>query len=63
MSLYFCCIKSRKLFNYETKTTFKEAIKKTAEYIKKNGVKPFKYYLPVEIINDKTPESWVKKLI
>ncbi len=55
--------KSRELLNYKTKTTLKDAIKKTIEYIKKNGVKPFKYYLPVEIINDKTPESWVKKLI
>jgi len=55
--------KSRKLFNYETKTTLKEAIKKTAEHIKKNGVKPFKYYLPVEIVNEKTPKSWVEKLI
>tara|TARA_B100001996_G_scaffold190741_1_gene145882 strand:+ start:15 stop:671 length:657 start_codon:yes stop_codon:yes gene_type:complete len=58
-----CSKKSRKLLNYKTKTTLKDAIKKTIEYIKKNGVKPFKYYLPVEIINDKTPESWVKKLI
>ena len=56
-------VKSRKLLNYKTKTTLKDAIKKTIEYIKKNGVKPFKYYLPVEIINEKTPESWVKKLI
>jgi len=39
------------------------AIKKTTEFIKKSGTKPFKYYLPVEIINDKTPEAWVKKLI
>ena len=43
--------------------TFCLSPSKLEEYIKKNGVKPFKYYLPVEIINDKTPESWVKKLI
>jgi len=55
--------KSRKLLNYKTKTSLKEAIKKTTEFIKKSGTKPFKYYLPVEIINDKTPETWVKKLI
>ena len=55
--------KSRKLLNYKTKTSLKEAIKKTTEFIKKNGTKPFKYYLPVEIINDKTPKTWVKKLI
>ena len=55
--------KSRKLLNYKTKTSLKEAIKKTKEFIKKNGTKDFKYYLPVEIVNEKTPESWVKKLI
>ena len=55
--------KSRKLLNYKTNTKLKEAIKKTCEFIKKNGVKEFKYYLPIEIINDKTPETWVKKLI
>ena len=43
--------KSRKLLNYKTKTSLKEAIKKTTEFIKKNGTKPFKYYLPVEIIS------------
>ena len=55
--------KSRKLLNYKTKTSLKEAIKKTTEFIKKSGTKTFKYYLPIEIINDKTPEAWVKKLI
>ena len=55
--------KSRKLLNYKTKTSLKEAIKKTKEFIKKNGTKDFKYYLPVEIVNEKTPESWIKKLI
>lgn len=55
--------KSRRLLNYKTNTKLKEAIKKTCEFIKKNGVREFKYYLPVEIINNKTPETWVKKLI
>jgi|TARA_B100000929_G_scaffold141623_1_gene112062 UDP-glucose 4-epimerase len=55
--------KSRKLLNYQTKTSLKEAIIKTSKFIKDNGVKEFKYYLPVEIINKKTPETWMKKLI
>ena len=55
--------KSRKLLNYQTKTSLKEAIIKTSKFIKDNGVKEFKYYLPVEIINKKTPETWIKKLI
>ncbi len=51
------------MLNYKTKTSLKEAIIKTSKFIKDNGVKEFKYYLPVEIINEKTPETWVKKLI
>ena len=55
--------KSRKLLNYKTRTSLKEAIIKTSKFIKDNGAKEFKYYLPVEIINEKTPETWIKKLI
>ena len=55
--------KSRKLLNYSTKTTLKESIKHTANYIRKMGTRPFKYYLPIEIISEKTPEVWTKKLI
>ena len=55
--------KARKLFNYQTKTTLRESIIKTKEYIIENGVKDFVYHIPLEIINDKTPETWVKKLI
>ncbi len=55
--------KSRKLLNYKTKTKLRDAIIKTCEFIKKSGVKNFKYYLPVEIKNDKTPKTWTDKLI
>ena len=55
--------KARKLLNYKTKTSLKDSIKHTTNFIKKRGPKPFKYYLPVEIKNDKTPSSWTKKLI
>ena len=55
--------KSRKLLGYKTKTSLEESIKKTVNYIKENGVKPFKYHLKIEIINNKTPQTWVKKTI
>jgi UDP-glucose 4-epimerase len=55
--------KARKLLNYKTKTTFKEGIKKTYEYIKEHGPRAFNYHLDIEIINDKTPKTWVNKLI
>ena len=55
--------KAREILGYTTKISLKEAIKLTAEFIKKKGTKPFKYYIPIEIINEKTPSSWIKKLI
>ena len=55
--------KARHYLGYETKTTLEESIKKTVEYIKKRGTRQFEYNLPLEIINDKTPETWKKKLI
>ena len=55
--------KSRKLLGYKTKTSLKDSIKKTADFIKSRGVKKFEYNLPLEIINEKTPETWKKKLI
>ncbi len=55
--------KARKLLGYKTKTSLKDSIKKTADFIKSRGVKNFEYNLPLEIINEKTPETWKKKLI
>ena len=53
--------KARKLLGYKTTTTVEEAVNKTADWIRKNGTKPFKYHLPLEIINEKTPKTWTEK--
>jgi UDP-glucose 4-epimerase len=55
--------KARKLLNYETKTTVAEAVKKTADFIRKSGIKKFTYHIPLEIINQKTPQTWTEKSI
>ena len=55
--------KARELLGYKTKTSLKDSIKKTADFIKSRGVKKFEYNLPLEINNEKTPETWKKKLI
>ena len=55
--------KARKLLNYQTSTNLYDGILRTFEYIKKRGVKPFNYYLKLEIENELTPESWMKKEI
>ena len=32
------------------------------DYVKKRGVRPFEYHLPLEIISEKTPKTWTQKL-
>ena len=55
--------KARKLLGYKTATNIRQSVKKTAEYIRAKGTKKFQYHLPLEIINDLTPDSWKNKLI
>ncbi len=55
--------KARKLLNYETKTDLQTGILKTFNYIKKRGPKPFDYHINLEIKNELTPESWLKREI
>lgn len=55
--------KARKLLNYKTSTTVREAVKHTANFIRMRGTQPFKYYLPIEINNDKIPKTWTERRI
>ena len=55
--------KARKLLNYKTSTNMRQSVRKTAEYIRARGTKKFQYHLPLEIINDITPDTWKNKLI
>lgn len=55
--------KARKLLAYNTTTFLEEGIRKLVEWIKVNGSKEFKYHLPIEIKNTKTPKTWTDKLI
>ena len=55
--------KARKLLDYKTKTSLKESVKFTADYIRSKGTRDFIYNLPVEIKSDITPETWTKKTI
>ena len=42
--------------------SLEEGIGDIITYIKEKGVKPFKYHIDLEITNEKTPETWQKKL-
>ena len=55
--------KARRILKYKTTTKLHKAIQETYEFIKKQGHKPFNYYLNLEIINEKTPKTWTEKKI
>ena len=55
--------KARDLLKYKTKVSLHDGIKKTFDYIKKRGVRPFDYNINIEIKNELTPTTWTKKEI
>ena len=55
--------KARNLLNYKTKVSLIEGIKKTFNYIKSRGVRPFDYNISLEIDNEFTPSTWKNKEI
>ena len=54
--------KAEKLLGYKTKYTVSESLDTIIDYIKKRGVREFQYTYDIEILNDKTPVTWKKKL-
>ena len=55
--------KARKFLNYKTTTSLEEGIRKTYDYIKKRGTRPFDYNIELEITNELTPDTWKNKEI
>ncbi len=54
--------KARRIFNYKPNVKLRDGLKTMINYISERGTKPFKYHFDLEIINEKTPETWKKKL-
>ena len=55
--------KARSILNYKTKVPLRDGIKKTFDYIKSRGVRPFDYNINIEINNELTPSTWKNKEI
>ena len=54
--------KARRMLNYRTTVSLDDSIDKVIEYIKKAGTKNFTYNYKLEIQNEKTPLTWLKKI-
>lgn len=55
--------KARLILGYRTSTSIHDGIRKTYDYIKNRGVRPFNYNIPIEIESEKTPSTWTKRII
>ena len=55
--------KAKKMLGYKTTVSLEEGIKKMIEWAKKKGPQPFHYLDELELSNEDTPSTWVKKLI
>ncbi len=54
--------KARELFAYKPKVTLEDGLRQMIDWIRSRGARPFKYHLDIEILNEKTPETWSKRL-
>ena len=54
--------KARRLLGYKTKTNLRNGLAEMIKFIKERGPKKFRYHLDVEIQNNKTPETWIKRM-
>lgn len=54
--------KAKNLLGYSPNTSIDETLKDMIVWIAGRGFKSFNYKLPLEIINERTPKTWVEKL-
>ncbi len=54
--------KIRTAFGYKTSVSLTDSLTDLVHYIKSRGPLPFRYHLDLEIINDKTPKTWLNRL-
>jgi UDP-glucose 4-epimerase len=54
--------KARKLLGYQPRVKLEDGLRQMIDWIRSRGPRPFKYHLDIEILNEKTPETWSKRL-
>lgn len=55
--------KAKDLLGYDPQIKLKDTIKDMVNWVKVRGPKDFEFSLPVEIVNDLTPKTWVDRSI
>lgn len=55
--------KARRLLGYKTETSLQAGLSRVADWMIERGPLPFKYHLPLEIITERTPRTWLEQQI
>lgn len=55
--------KARRLLGYDPSIKLEDGLESLANWIREMGPKEFDYHLPIEIVTESTPKTWVNKLI
>lgn len=55
--------KARELLDYEPEYTLRDGLEEMVDWIEAEGPKEFEYHLDLEIVNEKTPETWKEEMI
>lgn len=55
--------KARRMLDYKTQYTLREGLEEMVNWIMEQGPKEFAYHIDLEIVNEKTPETWKNKLM
>ena len=54
--------KARKLLDYKTVVDLDTGLSRMINHIRQRGVRPFKYHIDLEIVNERTPKTWTEHL-
>jgi UDP-glucose 4-epimerase len=55
--------KARELLDYQPQYTLRDGLEEMIDWIEQEGPREFEYHLELEIVNEKTPETWTEELI
>jgi UDP-glucose 4-epimerase len=48
---------------YQPATRLRDGLQQMIDYIRVRNTREFVYHLDLEILNEKTPETWTKRLL
>jgi UDP-glucose 4-epimerase len=51
------------MLGYRTTTTLNQGLQSTIDWIARTGPREFVYNLPLDIINEHTPTTWVDRIM